>query len=80
VLLQEPIELGQRVISFTVQLKKNGSVVKEISATTIGRKRILTFPAEEADAVDVVIKDAKATPYLKQVSVYKIADNLVEKD
>lgn len=80
VLLQEPIELGQRVISFSVQLKKNGSVVKEISATTIGRKRILTFPAEEADAVDVVIKDSKATPYLKQVAVYKIADNLVEKE
>ncbi|MEX6688921.1 alpha-L-fucosidase [Danxiaibacter flavus] len=80
VLLQEPIELGQRVISFSVQLKKNGSVVKEISATTIGRKRILTFPAEEADAVDIVIKNAKATPYLKQIAVYKIADNLVEKE
>ncbi len=80
VLLQEPIELGQRVISFSVQLKKNGAVVKEVSATTIGRKRILTFPSVEADAIDVVIKDAKATPYLKQVAVYKIADNLVEKE
>jgi alpha-L-fucosidase len=80
VLLKEPIELGQRVISFSIQLKKNGSVVKEISATTIGRKRILTFPAEEADAVDVVIQGAKETPFLKQVAVYKIADNLVEKE
>ena len=41
VMLQEYIPLGQRVKSFTVQYKKNGSWTTWKSGTTIGYKRIL---------------------------------------
>jgi len=79
IVLEEPIKYGQRVISFTVQLKKNKEVVKEIEATTIGRKRILTFAAVDADALTIVIRETKATPLLKTIEAYHIEESLVEK-
>ena len=79
ILLREPIQYGQRVKSFVIQLKKGSEVVKEVEATTIGRKRILTFPSVDADSFDIVIKETKATPLISEVDAYLIADNLVEK-
>ncbi|WP_153798279.1 alpha-L-fucosidase [Foetidibacter luteolus] len=79
IVLQEPVQYGQRVISFTILLKKNGETVREVEATTIGRKRILTFPSTVADAVDIVIKETKAKALISHVALYAIAENLVEK-
>lgn len=78
VILEEALAEGQTVKSFSVRLKRKNAVVKEIEGTTIGRKRILTFPSVEADALEIVVKDAKATPKLQQASVYLIREALVE--
>ena len=77
--LQEPIQLGQRVKSFTISFKKNGVKVKTINGTTIGKKRILTFPAIDADSFTVMVNDAKAAPLISEIAAYKIDDSLVEK-
>jgi alpha-L-fucosidase len=60
-------------------LTKNNTTVQEIAGTTIGKKRILTFPAAEIDAFKVVIEEAKGIALISEVAAYKIDDGLVEK-
>ncbi|MBS1576059.1 MAG: alpha-L-fucosidase [Bacteroidetes bacterium] len=79
VVVKEAIQSGQKVKSFTVRLKKSGEIVKEIEATTVGRKRILSFPVVEADAIELTVTDAKSKPSLTEISAYKIDDDLIEK-
>jgi len=79
VVLQEPIQLGQRVKAFKIVLSKNGKEVNTIEGTTIGKKRILTFPTSEVDGFAVTITDTKAIPLVSEVGAYKIEDGLVEK-
>src|SRR5438093_4075520 len=38
IVLQEPIQMGQRIKSFSIQLKNKNGLIKEIKGTTIGRK------------------------------------------
>ena len=70
VMLQEYIPLGQRVKSFTVQYKKNGSWTTWKSGTTIGYKRILLGSSVTTDAVKVQIKTSKACPVLNGFGLY----------
>ncbi|HVX51754.1 MAG TPA: alpha-L-fucosidase [Chitinophagaceae bacterium] len=79
IVLQEPIQLGQRVVSFTITLKKGGNTVNTIQGTTIGKKRILTFAATETDDIIITINEAKATPLISEIGVYHIDESLVEK-
>lgn len=79
IILQEPIQLGQRVKSFKVMLKTGYKSIKEISGTTIGKKRIITFDAQTVDKIIITVTDAKATPLISEVGVYNIDGGLVEK-
>jgi alpha-L-fucosidase len=58
-LLQEYIPMGQRVRAFTVEYWKDGSFVELDRQTTIGYKRILTFPAIKTSQVRIRME---ATP------------------
>jgi len=80
IVLKEPIQLGQRVKNFIVEVKKDGNVVKEIAGTTIGRKRILTFESTEANGFDIIFIDAKAKPIVSEASAYLIDEGLIEKE
>lgn len=70
VMLQEYIPLGQRVESFTVQVKRNGSWSNWESGTTIGFKRILLGSTVTTDAVRIQIKSALACPVLNGFGLY----------
>ncbi len=79
VVLREPIQLGQRVISFRIVLKDaGGAIIKEIAGTTIGRKRILSFASVTAGNIQIIIDNAKATPLISEVGVYSINEQLIE--
>jgi alpha-L-fucosidase len=80
VVIKETIQSGQKIKSFTIRLKKKNEIVKEIVATTVGRKRILSFPAAEADAIEITVTDAKSKPSLREISAYLINEGLVEKE
>ncbi|MBE7172072.1 MAG: alpha-L-fucosidase [Williamsia sp.] len=70
VLLQEYIQLGQRVQSFTIDAWQ-GEGWKEVAAgTTIGYKRILKMASLETDRIRVNITGAKACPVLSNLEVY----------
>ena len=79
IVLQEAIEMGQQVKEARLELLNGSQVVKQIDITTIGRKRILTFPAVEISAFNLVIKDAKDVPLISEIAAYLIDERLVEK-
>ena len=71
-MLQEYIPLGQRVSSFSVQVKKNGSWSSWGSGTksTIGHKRIILGSRVTTDAVKVKITGSLACPVLNGFGLY----------
>jgi len=50
---------------------------KVIEGTTIGRKRILTFPSVMAKNITVTIKAAKATALINEIKVFDIPKGIL---
>jgi len=70
-LVQEYIELGQRVKSFKIEaLIADGSWKELDKQTTIGYKRILVFPTVKATKLRFTILDAKSNPLISNIGVY----------
>lgn len=78
IVLKEDVAKGQKVVKFTVQLQQKNKTVHEIHANTIGKKRILTFPAIDADALIIKVDAAKSAPAINEISVYSINETLIE--
>jgi alpha-L-fucosidase len=70
VLIQEHIELGQRVRGWTLEVRIDGDWQKVSQGTTIGHKRIACFATVIADAVRLTITDSRACPVLENVGVF----------
>ena len=70
VLIQEYIQLGQRIKGFSIEIEKNGIWQEVAKGTTIGYKRILRIDPLEAQKVRVVISDAKACPVISNIAVF----------
>lgn len=51
----------------------------EIKGTTIGRKRIITFPETEVGIIGLVIDSQKMPTRITEIEAYLINDKLVEK-
>lgn len=69
-LVQEYIQLGQRVKAFTVDALVNGQWQELAKGTTIGYKRIVNFPTVKATQVRLHITDAKACLAIANTGVY----------
>lgn len=70
ILLQEYIQLGQRIKSFSVEVWKDGKWQQVAEATTIGHKRILKIAPVQTNKVRVYIKDSKACPVISNIAIY----------
>jgi len=70
--LEEMIDYGQRVISFSIEYWNNGRYEKIFSGSTIGRKKIAGFNAVKTDRIRVTIHETKAPVVLRSVSAYHI--------
>jgi alpha-L-fucosidase len=69
-LIREEIARGQRVSAFKVEIQE-GERWREIArSTTIGARKILTFPELNAQRLRVTILAAKAAPLLSELEVY----------
>lgn len=79
IVLKELIEKGQKIKNATLYLLKGADVVKEIHLATVGRQRIITFPAEDISAIRFVITDAKGPPLLSEIETYLVNENVIEK-
>ncbi len=70
IVLQEYIKLGQRVKSFSVEVRRDDQWLKVAEATTIGYKRILKIDPVETDKIRITILASKACPILSNIAVY----------
>lgn len=72
VVLEEMIAYGQRVIRFSIEAKQGDQFVKVFDGTTIGRKKIATFPKVATNEIKIIIHESKAAPVLRGLSAYYI--------
>ena len=70
VVLQEYVELGQRILRFSVEARQGDSWKPIAEGTSIGWKRILHIDPVTTDRVRVSILEAKACPALSSVELY----------
>jgi len=76
IVLQEYIPLGQRVASFSVEVW-DGKKFREIDRqTTIGYKRILSFPTLKTSKVRIKILEADACPVISELQIFKAPELL----
>lgn len=72
IVLSEQIEFGQRVREFAVEALDADGAWREIAAgTTIGRKRILRCAPVTAQALRLLILDARAAPLLNRPALHR---------
>lgn len=80
IVLKENLLNGQNCIAFKIRLmNKQHEVVKEIDGTTIGHKRILTFPETTAGIISLSISEEKNPVKISEIEAYLLDDRLIEK-
>jgi alpha-L-fucosidase len=72
VVIGEDITKGQRVEEFELVARKNGVLTRIAKGTTIGVKRILTFPAMQTDEITLNIKSERGTAQIAKFEAYNI--------
>lgn len=70
VIIQEPIQLGQRIKAFNLEVLHDGSWVEIAQGTTVGHKRILAADPVKTQKLRINIRDAKAAPVLSNIAIY----------
>lgn len=78
IVLNERIANGQTITGFKIVII-NGDDRSEITGTTIGHKRILSFPVTTAKSIEIYLTDMQNRDNLKTVSAYLIDESLIEK-
>ncbi len=71
ILVQEYIQLGQRVQEFSVDALVGSEWQKVTEGTTIGYKIIRKFPVVKASKIRVTIKRSKACPVISNVELFR---------
>ncbi|MCY1719345.1 alpha-L-fucosidase [Prolixibacteraceae bacterium Z1-6] len=74
IVLQEYIQLGQRITDFTVEVWENNQWKEVADGSTIGYKKIVRFDSTTTNAVKVNIKNALACPVLSKVAAFTIPE------
>jgi alpha-L-fucosidase len=78
IVLREAIHMGQTIRRFSVVLYNGSKAVGEIQGSSVGRKRILTFPATNITAFRVYLEDALGNDNISGIAAYLINERLVE--
>ena len=66
----EHLPLGQRIKRFSVQCRTVDGWTTVAQGTTVGGRRIVSFPAVMANRIRVVVEDARAAPTISHVAVH----------
>lgn len=78
IVLREAIHLGQTIRGFNIVLYNGKKVVREVSGTSVGRKRILTFKPATVTSFVVYLQDAKGNDNVIGVAAFLIDEKLAE--
>jgi alpha-L-fucosidase len=68
--ISEYIKYGQRVASFKLEIFENDEWVTKVSGTTVGYKRILTFPYILTQKARLIFSEFRHTPMITEVGFY----------
>ena len=79
IVLREAIHLGQSIRRFSIVFYKKDKAIGQILGTSVGRKRILTFPATTITSFKVYLEDAQGNDNISGIAAYLIDEKLVEK-
>lgn len=71
VVLQEPIQFGQRIEKWRLITQTSNGVKTLATGTTIGHKRILRIEPTETDNLTLVVDDSLSYPFLATLKGYK---------
>ncbi|HOP60537.1 MAG TPA: alpha-L-fucosidase [Candidatus Saccharicenans sp.] len=74
--LQEEITLGQRIEAFKLEVRDEQDWLQVAKGTTVGYKRLITFPEIPAKKLRLVITSSRSAPALKKLGLYKLAAHL----
>lgn len=75
IVLHEKLDAGQQVARFRLVLEgETGQLSRVITGTTIGRKRIITFPATDIQRLTLYIQEQLGPVTLGDIQVYHIPD------
>jgi alpha-L-fucosidase len=70
ILIQEYVNLGQRVSAFTVEKEVEGKWLTLAQGTTIGYTRILRVPDTQAQKIRINFLEGKGEPLIAELGVY----------
>jgi alpha-L-fucosidase len=70
ILIQEYVNLGQRVSAFTIEKEVEGKWLPLAKGTTIGYTRILRVPDTQAQKIRINFLEAKGEPLIAELGVY----------
>ncbi len=74
IVLKEDISKGQRVVKFEVSGGNNLEYFTKITeGTTIGHKRILTFPTQKLKYIRIKVVESKADPIITALEGYNVS-------
>ncbi|KAJ8511239.1 hypothetical protein OPV22_001673 [Ensete ventricosum] len=68
--IQEPIQMGQRIIEFQVDILASGEWKTIANGTTIGYKRLLRFPMVETQFFRFIINKSRASPLISYIGIH----------
>ncbi len=78
--LKELIQNGQFIKDVDIIISNHGTEMRKISITTVGKKRIISFPTEEVTELSFIITNAKSKPQLGNIEGYLMDEKLIEKE
>ena len=79
VMLREDLSQGQHCVRFKLLLfDQKEKLVKEIYGTTIGNKRIISFPTVGVSTIELTIEEQNGPTRIREIEGYLIAEKLVE--
>ena len=71
ILIQEPIQLGQRISKFRLEAKVGDNWKTLYEGTTIGYKRLIRTEPVQSDQVKLVVWDANNTVSISNMAIFK---------
>jgi alpha-L-fucosidase len=78
VVLKEFIKDGQAIQKFYIQVRNNRQL-ESYTYSTVGRKRIITFPTMDVNDLSIHFLEGKKKIKINKIEAYLIDENLVEK-
>ena len=79
IVLKESLSSGQHASTFRLLLMNEKHEVKEINGTTIGRKRIITFPTTKINIIGLAVGNQDGPVSISEIEAYLIDEMLIEK-